>query len=255
MMCGDATEKSDVERLMGGQKADMVFTSPPYWVGLEYENEQQKQEIIHHIDKSSKNMAMATNKRIVINTGNISSITTAERITGKKQPVLLIDWWLDSLNKNNFLLRHIRVWSKMGGIKPNRSIDKIDMHWEYIMNTTTEDYDGGFISTFYQEDTKPSQIPNKDTWAVKGIWNDIQGNARQSGHIASYPIILVARYVMMYVGVGDIVYDPYGGSGTTTIACEQLKRKCYMMEIDPIYCSVIIERWEKYTGAKAKKLS
>jgi len=50
-----------------------------------------------------------------------------------------------------------------------------------------------------------------------------------------------------------IVYDPFGGSGSTLIACEQLNRKCFMIEIDPVYCQVIINRWEKYTGKKAVK--
>ena len=54
--------------------------------------------------------------------------------------------------------------------------------------------------------------------------------------------------------VGDIVLDTFGGSGSTLIACEQTNRKCYMMEIDPYYTSVIINRWETYTGEKAIKL-
>lgn len=53
---------------------------------------------------------------------------------------------------------------------------------------------------------------------------------------------------------GEIIIDPYGGSGSTLIACEQTDRHCRMMEIDPKYCSVIIERWEEYTGQAAKKL-
>jgi len=51
-----------------------------------------------------------------------------------------------------------------------------------------------------------------------------------------------------------IVMDLFGGSGSTLIACEQLNRKCFMMELDPVYCQVIINRWEKFTGKTAKKL-
>ena len=50
---------------------------------------------------------------------------------------------------------------------------------------------------------------------------------------------------------GDIVLDPFGGSGTTLIACEQLGRRCRMVELDPVYCDVIVDRWEKFTGQKA----
>lgn len=59
----------------------------------------------------------------------------------------------------------------------------------------------------------------------------------------------------MYSNEGNIVLDLFGGSGTTLIAAEQLGRKCYMMELDPHYCDVIIARWEKLTGKKAVKVS
>jgi len=62
----------------------------------------------------------------------------------------------------------------------------------------------------------------------------------------------MARGIRNNSKVGDIVYDPFLGSGSTLIACEKFKRKCYGMEIDPIYCDVIVKRWEQYTGQKAK---
>jgi len=254
LMCGDASKKEHVKTLMDGQMSDMIFTSPPYWVGFEYEKEKEKNDIISHIQKVSEVMAQFTLKRIVINTGNISSITKAQKITGMKQPALLIDWWMNQLNKNKFLLRHIRIWSKMGGVTPSRKIDKIDMHWEYLAQFTTEEHDAGFIQTFYSEKMKPEQKEKTPSWAVKGVWNDIQGNARQTGHVAAYPIELVGRYLKMYTDCESKVYDCYGGSGTTLIACEQTGRKCFMMELDPYYCSVIIERWEKLTKKRAKKI-
>jgi DNA modification methylase len=64
---------------------------------------------------------------------------------------------------------------------------------------------------------------------------------------------LPTEYIKSLTKEGDIVVEPFGGSGTTAIACEQLGRKCYMMELDPHYCDVIIARWEKLTGEKARK--
>ena len=247
LMCGDATVEEDVKKLMDGKKADMVFTSPPYWVGFEYENEKDKESILTHIDKSCY-LLTKISRRIIINTGNISSITKAEKITGRKQTALLIDWWLNAMNKNNFLLRHIRIWAKMGGVMPSRKSDKIDMHWEYLANFTTEDETAGFLATFYDANTKAEQNSKTPTWAVKGIWTDIQGKARGSGHVASFPIVLPGRYIRMYSKKNDLISDFYGGSGTTLIACEQLNRKCYMSEIDPIYIQVILERYIKYKG-------
>jgi DNA modification methylase len=242
LLCGDSTDSEQVAKLMNGEKADICFTSPPYWVGFAYENENEKATILQHIYDESVNMALFVKGKIIINTGNISSITTAEKITGKKQPALLIDWWIDALNKNNYLLRHIRIWAKNGGVQPSRANDKIDMHWEYMGLFTDEDDNAGFISTFKNQNDKEGIAKNTPTWAVNGIWNDIQGKARASGHVAAFPVQLVSRYAQMYTKENHLFYEPYCGSGTTMVAAHQLKRKCYGMEIEPKYCQIIIDR-------------
>lgn len=229
----------------------MVFTSPPYWVGFAYENEKDKTSILEHIELVATNITRNIHSRIIINTGNIASITTAEKITGKKQPALLIDWWIEALNRHNYLLRHIRIWAKHGGVTPSRVNDKIDMHWEYIANFTEESETAGFIATFKNAEDKTGQNKGTPAWAVNGVWTDIQGTARGSGHVAAFPIELPSRYVRMYTKFKDVVLDPYCGSGTTLIACEQLNRTCYGMEINPVYCDVIVKRWETLTGKKA----
>ena len=68
------------------------------------------------------------------------------------------------------------------------------------------------------------------------------------------PVELVIRAIINSSKEGDIVFDGFGGSGSTLIACEKAKRKCLMMELDPKYVSVIIERWENLTGQKAERL-
>lgn len=68
------------------------------------------------------------------------------------------------------------------------------------------------------------------------------------------PIQLITKALQNSSCPDEIVFDPFGGSGSTLIACEQLNRKCYMMEISEVYVRVIIDRWEKFTGQKAKKL-
>ena len=73
-------------------------------------------------------------------------------------------------------------------------------------------------------------------------------------HPTMNPIELMADIIKNASKREMSIYDPFGGSGTTLIACEQTNRKCFMMEIDPIYCSVIIERWEKFTNKIAVKL-
>lgn len=85
------------------------------------------------------------------------------------------------------------------------------------------------------------------------VW-DIPRPKRSDEHPTMKPVDLVARAVINSSDRGNNVLDLFGGSGTTLIACEQLNRKCFMMELDPHYCDVIIDRWEEYTGRKARLL-
>ena len=75
------------------------------------------------------------------------------------------------------------------------------------------------------------------------------------GHATPKPIALCSRAILSSSREGENVLDVFGGSGSTLIACEQLNRQCYMMELDPYYCQVIINRWEEYTGEKATKIN
>jgi len=86
------------------------------------------------------------------------------------------------------------------------------------------------------------------------IWEISNTGANGNDHKACFPIGLPSKGISLVKPKTGIVLDPFGGTGTTMIAAEQLNRKCYMMELDPHYCDVIIERWEKFTGKKAIKV-
>ena len=92
-------------------------------------------------------------------------------------------------------------------------------------------------------------------WGMYGVWEFNTVHERIGGHAAAFPVELPSRYIKMHSYEGDSVLDPFGGTGTTLIACEQLNRVCYMMDLDPHYVDVIIARWEKLTGDKAVLLN
>ena len=92
-------------------------------------------------------------------------------------------------------------------------------------------------------------------WGLYGVWEFNTVHERLGGHAAAYPVELPSRFIKMHSYEGNAVLDPFGGTGTTLIACEQLNRTCYMMELEPKYCDVIIDRWEKLTGKKAVLLN
>lgn len=91
-------------------------------------------------------------------------------------------------------------------------------------------------------------------WGLYGVWEFNTVHERLGGHAAAFPLELPVRYIKIHSYEGDTVLDPFGGTGTTLIAAEQLGRKCRMMELDPHYCDVIIARWEKLTGQKAERI-
>ena len=86
------------------------------------------------------------------------------------------------------------------------------------------------------------------------IWIAKRVNAEDYEHPTQKPVTLAEKPLKRCTGAGHVVMDLFGGSGTTLIACQQLARKCRMMEMDPIFATVIIDRWEKFTNLKAKKV-
>ncbi len=87
----------------------------------------------------------------------------------------------------------------------------------------------------------------------KCTWHGMirEGESEKRVHPTQKPLKLCCEIIKDYTDENDIVLDLFGGSGSTLIACEQLNRTCYMMEIDPVYCDVIVKRWENFTGQKA----
>lgn len=95
----------------------------------------------------------------------------------------------------------------------------------------------------------------ESAWGQWAIWEIPTVNKRTGDHPAEFPVELPARCIKMHSRPGDIILDPFCGSGTTMIAAEQLGRKCYGMELDPHYCDIILARWEEFTGKTATKIN
>ena len=218
LLCGDATKKEDVERLMDGQKADMVFTDPPY------ELETKGGGIL----KNAKQMK-------AIDDGGVGSF----------DPSILEQWADVSVFFHNkpLIKAYIELAERWGGhydlaIYKKRGLPNYNSH----LMTDIE-----YIAIIGNLD------PNKGL-PMEQYSKVFEGNKDTDNSLSySKPVILCSKFIQLYST--DSVLDLFGGSGSTLIACEQLNRKCYIMEIDPRYVDVIIERWEKFTGKKAEKLA
>lgn len=239
---GNCIDESLINRLLGHRIPQVLFTSPPYWIGLDYEQESNWKEIIEFIDSFAKVYSSKINPsgRIIINTG----MTQGKRLeSGKAHTKLLIDTWQQALSSFNWLLRYVRFWIKDGGIyHTNPDFDCIDNHCE-------------FIGYFYQPSAKFRGVERLgESWCGKGYWSDIPGASKQSGHVAAFPLELVSRNLRLFTREGESVMEPFGGSGTTMLVCEQLKRICYGCELNVGYAALSIERLVKESGLDAKAL-
>jgi DNA modification methylase len=207
LLCGDCTVSANVERLMGQEKVDMVFTDPPY--GIDYE------DIKHHHRK--------------INGDKKSETSYLLAAIPNQCPRYICCNWMSYSHFYNFVpdMKALIVWDKIVRIQ---NLDKFYKQHEFII------YEGPFGG---------EQTLDGDVWQIK--------RETMKEHPTAKPVELIVRAIIYSSQVKDIVYDGFLGSGSTLIACEKLNRRCFGMEIDPIYCDVIIERWEKFTGKKVKR--
>ena len=218
LLCGDATKKEDVERLMDGQKADMVFTDPPYGI-----NEKG--------DRTARKTGLAKNHnfRDFIDDSidyAVKSYRLIETLDIPKQVWFGANYYCHFLPMTNNWL----VWDK-------RVDDK--------MSDTQSDCELAWVKT-----NKSSVRIFRHLW--KGFNKDSERNQPRV-HPTQKPIAL-SEWAFSNYGNPKVVLDVFLGSGSTLIACEKTNRKCYGMEIDPHYCDVIIKRWEDYTGKQADRI-
>ena len=326
IMCGDSTNKEDVDKLMNGVKADLVFTDPPYgmkkesegvlndnlnfddlldfnrqWIPLTFGElkdngswycwgiDEPLMDIYSNILKPMAKENKITFRNLITwdkgnGQGQLSEDFRMYPIADEKCLFVMAGVQGFSNNADNYFeaWEPIRIylkqerdrmgWSnadmkKMCGHSPTSGCHWFDKsQW---MMPTEEEYkewqqhaNGEGFKKEYEEIKKEyystrAYFDNTHD-NMNNVWHfsKTSGEERESagGHATPKPIALCSRAIKSSSREGEIVLDVFGGSGSTLIACEQLNRKCYMMELDPHYVDVIIERWENFTGQNAKLL-
>lgn len=220
LMCGDSTKVDDVEKLMNGEKADMVFTDPPY--GYEYQsNFREKTDKFDVLKNDDKILDFFPLLKSYIN-GWIFICTTWK----------VLNKWLPLFTKH-YNLSNMVIWSKGGGGLGD------------LEHTFSTDYEIILVSN------NNAKITGK---RLGSVWDITRDDVNSYKHPTQKPVKLPAEAIENVTYKNNIVLDLFGGSGSTLIACEQLNRKCYTMELDEKYCDVILQRWENLTGKKAVKI-
>jgi len=226
VLCGDATKREDVERLMGGEKADMVFTDPPY--NIDYGNIKHpkfKQRNIKNDNISSEEFKIFCESFI----GNIKSICSGcVYVFGPPGPDGRI---MFSCLDNSLHCSTTIIWNKdvfiLGRGKYQNKYEPCWFGWN--------DSGAAFI----------------DDRKLTNVW-DFPRPKSSKLHPTMKPVVIIENAIGHASNVGGVVFDLFLGSGSTLIACEKTGRRCYGLEIDPHYCDVIVKRWEDFTGEKAK---
>ena len=253
LMCGDATSRDDVCRLMQDTQARILFTSPPYSDIYDYSGNDISPEHLSgfipnfkdYADIQCVNLGLKKHNHEIIPYWN--TYIDAAHNAGLK----LLSWnvW-DKINPGSiaqqqymFPLRHefIFVFGEKR-IELNRTIPKhgrIDMR----KVTTMTDKDG----THFIRSRNPNCEKNK---SLESVITCGAVKSRPVWGTAQMPVELAEEYIKACTKEGDCVIDPFGGSGTTLIACERMNRKVFMMEISPDYCEVIISRYNKLTEGR-----
>lgn len=246
LMCGDSTKKEDVKRLMNNEFAKCLFTSPPYNMGANmYENYEDNLESKKYIDFNLDVIRVWKEYLKGYLFWNISY--------NKNSRWEFIEIMYKIIKDIGLKFMELIVWDKGHGM-PIVSKDMLTRQYEDILMVSNEDEISQDMELYYLGTTEKRGYFNKKKGkGITNYWRITTGNTQLDNHKACFPVKLPVRAIELTTDKKDIVVDCFGGSGTTLIACEKSNRKCYMMELDPRYCDVIIKRWEELTGKKAKK--
>jgi len=237
LLCGDSTDIEQIKKLMNGDKVDMVFTSPPYNINSKmYETYKDNLKSNEYIDFNLK---------------------VAKNI---KQVLKGMLFWNISYNKNarwefleianrirkdigfNFL--ELIVWNKKTAL-PVVSKNMLTRKYEDIFVYSNED-EYTDIELYCVLGNQKDVVFNKKTSKILTNYWEIGTNKTQlKNHLACFPVKVPGNAILLSTNETDKILDVFIGSGSTMVAAHQLKRKCYGVEIDPIYCQIIIDRMRK----------
>lgn len=231
LLCGDSTNFSEVERLLDGVHPDLVFTDPPYRMQAEGGSSQPVGKSARKLGERIKHLCDFDPEAFLNTLAGVfaSGKMNAYVFCNKDLVPDYLNWAIEAGYSFNILF-----WKKPNAI-PLGGSHRPDV--EYLLL-----FRKGAIWNNGLKEVSYSRCPE-------------YGRELSEDHPTLKPVDLIVNELLISSNHASPVLDLFGGSGSTMIACEKIRRRCFMVELDPIYCDVIVRRWEKYTGAKAEFIS
>lgn len=248
LMCGDAVDFDEVDKLMQGNKADLVVTDPPYNVAIE----SNSQELKDLGTNSILNDDMSVDE---FNSFLFGTFKSYKHLMHDTAAIYVFHGssfqreFENAMNENDIFVRSQCIW-----VKNNAGFGWSQYRWQHepcfyahIKNKAPVWFGNRKQTTVWRDDLL-EDIPSS-------IWQISRDDVNKYVHPTQKPLSLLAIPIRNSSKRNEIVVDLFGGSGSTLMTCQELERTCYTMELDPKFCDVILKRFEKSTGIKPELLS
>jgi DNA modification methylase len=259
IICGDSTDKKTVQTLLNGDKPHLMVTDPPYGVEYDANWREEAGKGAGAIGKVLNDDRADWQPAWDLFPGAVAYIWHA----GSFSPTVA-----DSLIASDFVLRNLIIWAK-GSLLISRGNyhHQHEPCWYAVRKGQnakfTEDRTQTTLFKNIQDVTRPDELvfiakdQAKRVYAIRGdkstLWEIPKPTKSETGHSTQKPVECMARPIRNHDS--EFIYEPFSGSGTTIIACEQLGRKCRAIELNPGYVAVAIQRWADATGKEPKRLA
>lgn len=256
LMCGDSTDKEQVKILMGKDLADVVYCDPPYNIGVNYTK---------GTNNGPRQKATYKNDKLSVDSYKAFIDTTIRNALNHTKPNAHVFYWCDErfiwllqqlFASNKVENKRVCLWIKNNiSLTPQVAFNKA--YEPCVYGTRGKPYLNKSYTNLNEVMNKEVSVGNQgheDIMELLTVWLNVRDSSLVYLHPTQKPVTLAERPLKRCSAPGYVVLDLFGGSGSTLIACEQISRKARIMEKDPIFVDVIIERWEQFSNKKAKKV-